>query len=207
LVVLLVVMWLPPWDTLLHPSATALQEILDSTRGLIKDWKTVFALCPASFPQPAVQAMRQRSRCFSSILDGHHTNFFWLTICRASQSFVHPYSCLFQPISHPAPFPSFSGVVVVISGYGDGVRRGICNAMQLLGGECVATPLPCTSLVGHASRGCRLKHPHARGQSALRLCTRIDSKCIHMPPYTQMYFVSMCVLIYGGRRVADVSRV
>jgi hypothetical protein len=116
------------------------QEVLDNTRGLVSDWSKVFALCPASFPSHAVKAMRQRSRCFSSIPEGHFANFFWLTICKASVTFMQPNSCLFQPVGFQTPLEDFANVVVVISGFGDGVRRGIDHAVRLLGGVCASFP-------------------------------------------------------------------
>lgn len=116
------------------------QEILDSTRSLVSDWSAVHSVCPASFPPERVAALRQRSKCFASTLEGNCGNFFWLTVCQMSLTLVPTTSCVFQPVSFATPLKAFAGVVVVISGYGDGVRRGILHAVQLLGGECAAPP-------------------------------------------------------------------
>jgi hypothetical protein len=50
---------------------------------------------------------------------------------------MQPNSCLFQPVGFGTPLGDFSSVVVVISGFGDGVRRGIDHSVRLLGGVCV----------------------------------------------------------------------
>jgi hypothetical protein len=119
-------------------SFAALQEVLESTQSLVKDWSFVWAICPPSMPGDKMSLWRERSKCFRQILPSHHLNMFWLQMCRTTQQMMPTESCLFQPISHPIPFPEFAKVCVIVSGYGDGVRRGIANTLHKLGGECVA---------------------------------------------------------------------
>ena len=119
------------------------QELLESTSRLVKDWADVYAICPASLPPAQLQKLRQRSKCFSSILEDHQVNLFWLEICHVTKGWVPPASSLFQPVRHRLPFADFANVVVLVSGYGDGVRRGIANAVAQLGGECAFTLSPC----------------------------------------------------------------
>lgn len=39
-----------------------------------------------------------------------------------------------MPIPHALPLPGFDRVVVVISGFGDGFRRAIVHAVDVMGG-------------------------------------------------------------------------
>ena len=140
------------------------QEILDSTRSLVDDWSAVHTVCPASFPPERVNALRQRSKCFASTLEGNCGNFFWLTVCQMSLSLVPTTSCVFQPVAYAVPLTAFAHVCVVISGYGDGVRRGILHAIQLLGGECA----PLRPRLFLFALTCVVHVPHATAYTTLR---------------------------------------
>ena len=139
------------------------QEVLETTRSLVKDWSTAYALCPASFPPADIQEARQRSKCFEAIPETNRANVFWLTICRVSHTCVPLQSCLFQPIGFPVPFPHFRDVLVIISGYGDGVRRGICNAVRTIGGECASWHQCCIPLLSAFCPCLQSAHMHALG--------------------------------------------
>ena len=107
----------------------------------MKDWSCAYAIVPASMPPAAVQAAQQKSKCFASIYEKHRLTFFWLMMCRAQQVWFPVGSSLFQPVRFAVPFPEFAKVVVLITGFGDGVRRGMAHAIRMLGGECVPRPL------------------------------------------------------------------
>ena len=119
-----------------------MQEVLDSTRALISNWDTVYAIVPASMPPTVTQEQVNRSKCFASIYEKHRLTFFWLMMCRAQQVWFPIESCLFQPVRFVTPFKEFASVVVLITGFGDGVRRGMDHAIRLLGGECAPAAVP-----------------------------------------------------------------
>ena len=114
-----------------------MQLLVDSMLSLVDDWSKVYALCPASMPAAKVSELRNRSKIFRSVLDDHRVNTFWLTVCRSTNTFLEPVSCLFQPISHAVPFPDFAKICVLLSGFGDGVRQGVKVATELAGGAYV----------------------------------------------------------------------
>lgn len=115
------------------------QEIKDTMLGLVADEELLYAVCPDGFPGEACQAAQRRSRAFAKTPAHHRVNMFWVKQCRVDRLFYPPQkSSLFMPIPHALPLPGFCHVVIVISGFGDGFRRAIVHAVNVMGGTCAA---------------------------------------------------------------------
>lgn len=116
-----------------------MQELSDTTRGLVADWTNhAFAVTPASLPPALHRRARARSKTYAAVPDANFANTFWLRVCRIGVTLMPINSCLFMPIRHPTPYPDFAGVVVIVTGYADGVRQGARHAIQAMGGECAS---------------------------------------------------------------------
>lgn len=103
--------------------------------GLVSNDELLYAVCPDGFPGEACQAAQRRSRAFAKTPGSHRVNMFWVKQCRVDRTFYPPQkSSLFMPIPHALPLPGFDRVVVVISGFGDGFRRAIVHAVDVMGG-------------------------------------------------------------------------
>lgn len=136
----------PPSGLHLKPLHAGLQTITGGSQRLVQDWDRVFAVCPDSLPPAKAQQLQRESQCFGRISTGNRVNMFWVKQCRVGQTLYEPSTCsLFQPIPHELPLPGFKSVCVVISGFGDGVRRAILNSISILGGT-YALQLPLAAL-------------------------------------------------------------
>jgi hypothetical protein len=148
------------------------QTITGGSLRLVQDWERVYAVCPDSLPPAKAQQLQRESQCFARVATGNRVNMFWVKQCRVGRTLYEPATCsLFQPIPHRLPLPGFKSVCVLISGFGDGVRRAIVNSISILGGTC-APPHACHTPSTHVSATHLARSLHPRLSPHTLVCSR-----------------------------------